>query len=121
MTANQLPIIALDDVNIPISIKTGGTNGHALSLNTGTLTMPANPNTDNHKATHDFIISTKVDPYAGKLYAINLSNTGSIGDGSEKTSSFIIIPGNNITLNNTNNSITIRAKDTHTVTHGAVA
>ena len=50
------------NVNIPISIKTGGTNGHELSLNTGTLTMPANPNTDNHKATHNFIISTKVHP-----------------------------------------------------------
>ena len=106
-------------VNIPISIKNEGTNGHALSLNTGTLTMPANPNTDNHRATHNFIISTKVDPYAGKLYAINLSNTGSIGDGSEKTSSFTIIPGNNITLSNTNNSITISATNTHKVTHGA--
>lgn len=106
-------------VNIPISIKTGGTNGHELSLNTGTLTMPANPNTDNHKATHDFIIRTVVDPYVGKLYNINLSNTGSIGDGSEKTSSFTIIPGNNITLSNTPNSITISATNTHTVTHGA--
>ena len=106
------------NVNIPISIKTGGTNGHELSLNTGTLTMPANPNTDNHKATHSFIIN-ETRNQSSELKEIVLTNTGSNGDGSPNNSHFFIESGSNVNITKSNDKqIKISATNTHTVSHG---
>ena len=107
-------------VNIPISIKNEGTNGHELSLRTGKLTMPANPNTDNHKATHNFIIKELSNHSSEvKVEEIVLTNTGSNSDGSANNARFLIESGNNVNITKSNdNQIKISADDTHAATHG---
>lgn len=107
------------NVIIPVSIKTGGTNGHKLSLGMGKLTMPANPNTDNHKATHSFIINATANQ-SSEVKEIVLTNTGSNGDGSTNNAHFFIESGNNVNITKSNDQqIKINATNTHTVTHGA--